>query len=490
MTLRQQSTTVRAGKQTLSRWRTSTGFCDSLRAPSRLRLSPTSPHPLLRRFISVSLLAASLLIGKHAAWGQVGPAEITNPQLKALEAAYLPQLVSMREEIAKLQFPYPLFLSRYVGLDPKQQAGADARGLEFVLFHELTVLKTSGNYNAAFDSALLTQNQRASRVLEEVVAPILRLIPGRFTTQANFDRFGFEISYHVRTHSSSYDYEGKEILAVVMDKADAFGYLSAQSDSARQKILNASDIYVNGKEFGLALHAAQPLGRDELDMLRQARDARAKEPAPVARPELVPAVSATAVPTMGGSSDPRSGSGKPAGQRDAVPTAAGSPPGVLAAPPKNADAEALQNRLQPQLDALGREGIARYHFVDYAPPSFVIFRNRIHLQMTLRNPSPFDKNTTSIYKRAAQSFDLFLAPLLKALLDRAPVAEEIAGFDITVLNEFGINSKDSPEALEFIFPLQPLRKFTDAEITNQDLINQGIVLVNGVRIALDLQRVE
>jgi hypothetical protein len=139
-------------------------------------------------------------------------------------------------------------------------------------------------------------------------------------------------------------------------------------------------------------------------------------------------------------------------------------------------------------DNRGRPGRQAGHFVDYAPPSFVIFQNRIHLQMTLRNPNPFDKNTTSIYKRGAQSFDLFLAPLLKSLLERAPVAEEIAGFDITVLNEIGINSRDSPEALEFIFPLQPLRKFTDAEITNQNLINQGIVLVNGVRIALDLQR--
>ena len=457
---------------------------------SRSRLSRISPPVTPRRFISFALMFASLLIPLDRTRAQVGPAEITNPQLKALEAAYLPQLVSMREEIAKLQFPYPLFLSRYVGLDPKQQAGADARGLEFVLFHDRTVLKTSGNYNAAFDSALLTQNQRASRVLEEVVAPILRLIPGSFTTQADFDRFGFEISYHVRTHSSSYDYEGKEILAVVMDKADAFGYLSAQTEPARQKILNASDIYVNGKEFGLTLHAAQPLGLEELDALRLARDARAKEPAPAARAELVPAISAASVSTVGGGSDARSGSGKPAGQRDAVPTAGGNRPEVLAAPLKNVDAEALQHRLQPELDALGKEGMARYHFVDYAPPSFVVFRNRVHLQMTLRNPNPFDKNTTSIYKRAAQSFDLFLAPLLKSLLDRAPVAEEIAGFDITVLNQFGINSQDSPEALEFIFPLQSLRKFTDAEITNQDLINQGIVLVNGVRIALDLQRVE
>src|SRR5512140_862347 len=144
----------------------------------------------MRRFISVSLFAASLLFGPLAARGQVGPAEITNAQLKALATAYLPQLIAMRGEIAKLEFPYPLFLSRYVGLDPKQQAGVDTRGLEFVHFRDRAVLKISGNYNAAFDSALLTQNQRATRVFDEVVAPILRLLPGRFGTQSDFDRFG------------------------------------------------------------------------------------------------------------------------------------------------------------------------------------------------------------------------------------------------------------------------------------------------------------
>jgi hypothetical protein len=35
-----------------------------------------------------------------------------------------------------------------------------------------------------------------------------------------------------------------------------------------------------------------------------------------------------------------------------------------------------------------------------------------------------------------------------------------------------------------------LRNFVNADITNQQLIDQSIVLVNGVRIALNLQLVE
>ncbi len=430
---------------------------------------------------SCVLLGIAMLLSSHnVATSQVSPAEITSPQLRSLETAYLSQLLSMNQAITAQRFPFPLFLSRYVGLDPKQQTDADPRGLEFVLFHDRPILKISGNYNAAFDSSLLTQNQRASRIFSEAIVPILQLLPDYFNAQATFPRFGFEISYHVRTRSGSYDYEGREILVVVLDKADALVFPQARTEGIRQDILNASEIYVNGKEFGLALGAAHPLGQADLAEIRQARGPRAKN--------IVPAVygPATGIDNGGLVSPP--GSANPAGKAKVGNAKAEVSASVVPAASKNDEIEALQNRLQPEIDALAKEGLSRYHFVEYAPPSLVVFRDRIHLQVTLRNPNPFDKNTTSIYRRAEQSFDLFLAPLLKSLLEGAPADGAIAGLDITVLNQFGPDAKDSPEALEFIFPLQPLREFTDAGITNQDLINQSIVLVNGVRIALDLQR--
>jgi len=112
------------------------------------------------------------------------------------------------------------------------------------------------------------------------------------------------------------------------------------------------------------------------------------------------------------------------------------------------------------------------------------------LQLTLRNTNHFSQNTTSIYKRAAQSFDLFLATRLKDILDKIPADASFEGFDITILNQFGTDPKSSSEAIEFICPRSALRHFVDADITNQQLIDQSIVLVNGVRIALNLQLVE
>jgi hypothetical protein len=415
---------------------------------------------------------------------QVSPAEILNPRLKAAEKAYLAKLVTVNTAIAKMKFPFSLSLSRYAGLEPKDQIGADGRGLEFVDFHDQLVLKITGNYNAAYNSDLLTPNQRSNRVFDEVVVAILQLLPNYFSPSEDFDAIGFEIAYHVRRKTHDYEYEGKEILVVVLEKADAFTYSSARQDLKRQEVLNRSIIYVNGKPFGLALGERDPFNVEALE-----RSAR-KRPTPVSA-QSAAADSATAdedartvraienrIPLFRASS------------MDAPKSAALTETPIARAPLTQGDADSLQRKYQSQLDALGKEGAASFHFVDYAPPSFVVFRNQFFLQLSLRNPQSFDKDATSIYRRAARSFDLFLAPQLKPILDKTPGGAEIDGLDITIVNDLASKSAHSSEALEFICPLKTLRQFATAEITNQELINKSVVLVNGVRIALSLQQVE
>jgi hypothetical protein len=112
------------------------------------------------------------------------------------------------------------------------------------------------------------------------------------------------------------------------------------------------------------------------------------------------------------------------------------------------------------------------------------------LQFTLRNPSPFSQDSGSIYKRAAQSFDLFLARELKNILEKVPSDAAFEAYDITVLNQFERDAQASSEAVEYISPRKALAEFANAAITGQQLIDQSVVLVNGVRIALDLQSAE
>ena len=128
----------------------------------------------------LTLAGMVMFFGSRPLPAQVSPAEIRSPQLKALEKTYLTQLVALSREIAAMKFPFAFAPSRYVGLDPKDQQGADQRGLEFVRFHDRTILKLSGNYSAAFNADLLTQNQRANRVLDDVVVPILTVLPKFF----------------------------------------------------------------------------------------------------------------------------------------------------------------------------------------------------------------------------------------------------------------------------------------------------------------------
>ena len=414
-------------------------------------------------FVATCILL--LLFGAARSLAQVSPAEILNPRLKALEQTHLSKLIAINQTIPLLTYPFPFSLNRYVGSDPKSPTPVDSRGLEFVNFHDQVVLKVTGNYQAAFDADRLTANQRSSRVFTDVVYQVLEVLPGYFKAADDFDAVGFEICYHVRRKATHYEYEGKEILVAVLSKADALRYTKAPTDSERQEVLNRSEIFLNGKPFGLALSGSEPL--DVATLPRSVKQPTNQ------RGALSP------------SSDPANV--RRTGEDENASSETTSAPAVVRT---RADAEGLETKYKSQLDALAAAGLANYHFVQYAPPSFAVFRNQIVLQLTLRNPNSFDKEATSIYRRAARSFDLFLAPQLKSILERTPDDGEISGLDITVLNDLTGTGGHSSEALEFVCPLKALRKFADADITNQELINQSVVLVNGVRIALNLQQVE
>ncbi len=431
------------------------------------------------------LLCVALLLAARAGFAQVSPAEIKNPDLKAAEAKYLPQLKVLNRQISATQFPFSLYLSRYVGLDPDKQAEADSRGLEFVRFHERAVLKITGNYNAAYNADLLSRNERASRTFQDVLVPILKLVTREIPPDVTCDSIGFEISYHARTPNRNYDYEGKEILVVLFDRPDAFAFLQANA-SEQQEILNRSDIYVNGKEFGLVLGEHDALS---VEALPRSVPRKTPEPSPAAAAATASRLAVTnpnlAAPRAKSEAAPPATPGA-----NATATSSGRDPEPRSVAPTQDELDGLQAKYKPQLDTIAKEGAARFHFVDYAPPSFAIFQNQMVLQMTLRNPLRFDAERSSIYKRAAQSFDLFLAPQLKDLLDKTPADAEFDAYDFSVVNQVAAEPHSSSEAIEFICPRKATRQFANAEITNQQLIDQSIVLVNGVRVALNLQLVE
>jgi hypothetical protein len=454
---------------------------------------PMKLRPPFRFSRRTLFLAIGLAMSFSAlpAFAQVSPSEILNPDLKALETSYFQQLKTLNQSIARTKFPFPFYLSRFVGLDPAQQAEADSRGLEFVRFQDHKILKVTGNYNAAYDTARLTQNERAASTFRTIVLPILDLLTASLPQDVTCDGIGFEISHHTRTRDRSYDYEGKEILVVVLDRDDAWALSRASTDSQRQEIVNRSKIFVSGKDFGLSLSERDPLNVQALprsvpakpDATSTARSSTAAGHSSLLKsnlsltsaPPVVPAPAQTVFD----------------GANPTLPsTKAVDPPQPASPPPTQAEADHLSEKYKVQLAALAKEGATKFHFVDYAPPTFVVFHEQMALQMTLRNSIQFGSVRGSIYKRAAQSFDLFLAPQLKDLSDRISPDLEVQLFDFSVLNKLSPSAKATSEAIEFICPRTAFKQFVNAEITNQQLLDQSVILVNGVRIALNLQLVE
>jgi hypothetical protein len=446
-------------------------------------------------FLTLALLLAVCAIPAAA---QVSPNEILNPDLKALEQTYFQQLIGINQSIAKIKFPFPFYLSRYVGLDPAKQAEADSRGLEFVRFQDHVILKITGNYNAAYDTLRKTQNERAAATFRSIVLPVLQVVTAALPEDLACDGIGFEISHHTRTNDRSYDFEGKETLVVVLDRPDAWALSRAGSDAERQEILNRSKVFVSGKDYGLSLTERDPVNVETLARSIPAKPdatSSARSSALASHSALLkPAVSAPIPQPSASVSAPALPESAPAAVAAAKPASAPATPAADPPPPTSAptqvDADRLDEKYQSQLAALAKEGAAKFHFVAYAPPTFVLFHDQIALQMTLKNSLQFGPAKGSIYKRAAQSFDLFLAPLLKDISERVSPDVEFQLFDFSVLNKLSPTAKETSEAIEFICPRNALKQFVNAEITNQQLLDQSIVLVNGVRIALNLQLVE
>jgi hypothetical protein len=447
--------------------------------------------PIVRVKTCFLILAVVLVFCARPAPAQVSPNEILNPDLKALEQTYFQQLIGINQSIAKTKFPFPLYLSRYVGLDPAQQAEADSRGLEFVRFQDRVILKITGNYNAAYDSARLTQNERAAATFRAVILPILNVVTAALPEELACDGIGFEISHHTRTKQSSYDFEGKEILVVVLDRPDAWALSRAASDAERQEILNRSKVFVSGKDYGLSLTERDPLNVQTLprsvpakpDATSTARSSTLTSHSTLLKPVVPAPIAPPSAPAPADSASAATATANP-------PSASAADPPPAAPAATQADADRLDEKYQSQLAALAKEGAAKFHFVTYAPPAFVVFHDQIALQITLRNSLQFGPSKGSIYKRAAQSFDLFLAPLLKDISERVSPDVEFQLFDFSVLNKLSPTAKETSEAIEFICPRKALMRFVNAEITNQQFLDQSIVLVNGVRIALNLQLVE
>jgi hypothetical protein len=416
-------------------------------------------------------IVAGMLFGVvvAAASGQVLPSEVSNPRARVAESKYLPQLESLQKEIGTASFPHPFQLARYVNAR-SGRAAMDQDGIEFVSFQHRTVLKVSGVYKVAFEAGLQSENQRAIQTLVGAGVPILRLATAAVPDEDDYDGIGLEIVYGTRDTNKEYSFEGREALSVVFNRADAHAFVNASSDAARQEILNRSDLYINGKPYGVVL--GQRDGVNAGSGESSSNDSRPADD------EVSRAATLLRASVSKGSASRGDAAVEPSTTQTAAPAA------------KSDDKPVLEAKLDPPTGAMSRDVHAASSQSERETVSLLEKSgDQVLMHVKVQNSLKFDGANSSIYKRAAQSFDLFLAPGMRDLVNAVPVDAKFDAFKFSVVNHVA-NGLTSSETIDYICPESTTRAFLENKITGQDLINQSTVLVNGMRIGLNLAAVE
>lgn len=380
----------------------------------------------------IRLLAVMLAAG--AAWASaqvVAPAEIRDLNLRELQQKHLPDLEKISAGIARHKFPYHFYLSRKLDLSEEEQRGADQRSIRFDTFHSQTVLEVTGNYYASYSASLMDTPERARRTLMDVVVPVLQAAVPSMQDETAIQAFAVEVSHHVRRQVLGVTVEGVEHVAFLLPRSAARTFVSATTPGEQEAALLHGALYVNAA------------------------------PAPGWENQ---AQAWTKTPTAPAS----------ASQPSAAPT-----PETL---------RQRQASYQPALDSLVRELDKDAHFVAYAQPTFIAFRDGAYLQLSVSTTLE-EAQPGSRYRAAALAFDEHISHLIRPVLTRLKDRSGLDGVDFSsTVRAAGENA--SALAIEFVFPLPALFCYEKYDCTGQQLIDQGFILINGERISLNLQSAE
>jgi len=425
-------------------------------------------------------LACSLLATGMSAAQVVAPVEIKDPQMRSLQFKYMDDLKAIGAEINNTSFPYPFYLSRKLDLDEQQQKSADQRSIRFDQFNGHTVLAITGNYYAAYSADQINKDQRARDTFVAVVEPILKTAVPKFQTNADIQGYAVEISHHILGKVMGVPMERPENLMAFFPQNAALKLLAAKDDDGQQAALLQAQFFVNAEPVAIWLEGEGP-------------QAGLKAPVPEA-PAAAESANQVGANIIAGTD----GHGSPANSVPSFPKPTKPANDVPHPQPRDASPEALaslQAANKQMLETMLKELDPQAHFVSYAAPSFVAFRQNIFLELSL-NTTLNEAAAGSRYRLAAMAFDDHIAHLVRPVLGyfkadpkQDPKFDGI-GFSTTV----HVTGKNQPasgsEAVEFFFPLSALRCYESYDCTGQQLIDAGTVLINGERVSLDLQIAE
>lgn len=431
------------------------------------------------RVSKLALLVAFMLAARLLSAQVVASVEITDSALRTLQEKSFNDLKAVGENIANHQFNFPFYLSRKLDIDEKVQKRTDQHSIRFEHYNGSTVIAISGNYYGAYASDKFNEEQRARQTFQDVVDPILKAVVPTFRDNTSVQGYAIEVSHHVISKTMGMPIERPENLMIYFPQAAAVKLVAAQSNMAVQGALIDADVLLNAKQLSIWL-------TDE-------DSTSVKESVPPVAAPSISTFTATAGPAPALSSHAAS---DPAAQIDpkpiSTPTLPIAPPTIPLRDSSPQAIAALQSSIQGISNHMLKELEPDAHFVTYAPPAFIPFHHQVYLElsMTTTLSEPPD---TSRYKLAALSFDEHISPLIRRVLTFFPSDQSFDGISFSTT----VRLRTRPGvpvakalSVEYFFPLESLRRYESYDCTGQQLMKDGIVLINGERVQLDLQLAE
>jgi hypothetical protein len=422
----------------------------------------------------ISLLVLWLAAFSPASFSQVVlPAEIKDPELRTLQEQYLDDLKRLGADIVSIPTEYSFYLSRRLDLDEQKQKSSDQRSIRFDRYKGKTVLEITGNYYAAYSTEKMNPDQRARETFLQIILPILKVAVPRFQSNSSVQAYALEISHHVLGNVMGVSMERPENVVVVLPQQAAIRLVAAKEESVQHAALLQGEAFLNTKPITIWLNGEGP----QLAEQTPPGDPSSAAPAPSsASVELV-----------------RSGGEKPV-TASPVPAPKPAPAAAPVAPPRDTSPQALaalQAASNQTLSSLIKELEPQAHFVSYATPGFVAFRNGIYLELAV-NTTVSESQGGSRYRMAALAFDDHISHLIRPVLGFFKDDTQFDGVSFSanlhLAGKAGANV--SREAVEFFFTFSALRCYERYDCTGQQLIDGSTVLINGERVGLDLQVAE
>jgi len=391
----------------------------------------------------------------------VSPLEINDAEMRELQQRYIGTLQAVAAQIESHKFPYPFYFSRVMDVDEVKQRQLDQRSIRFARFESQTVLEITGNYYASYASPPMDGNARARKTFYDVMLPLLQAAVPLFPADQDFQAFALEISHHIRGKVSGVRAENPENVVVVLPRAAAKKLVNAANVEGQQVALLEGRAYLNGEPMMLWL-SEDPA---PADWDKHVKEKQVKEKqAPVETP-----------PHPSGAAEP------------SVAEALLKPPAMPVRLITPDTLKTLEATHQGVVGRLLKDLASQANFVSYAPPSFIGFHEGAYLQLSITTTLEA-KQPVSRYGAAALAFDEHVSHLVRPVLVYFQQDSSFDGVDFSTTVKGPAIEKSL--AVEFFLPFTAMRCYAQYDCNGQQLLNSGIVLINGERAGVDLQASE